>query len=260
MDDSASHPLYKPIDWDKSILAMHDTAYRQAEKWTGHFVDRNPVPAGGPDWAAHDVHVPHANGTTTRSPVERNPPVDLTNVDSVNPDHQPELVFEQWHDGKPPPSTTELSRNADFPCGVPDCDKAFVRRSDLYRHLKSHQSGPRTYNCLADGCPRRGMKGFWRQDKLKDHLDRKHSEIEVERYFTLDGGYFAHLTKRGYRDVAKRGEHEAVMRSKGFEPYTENPHIFHRAGRMPRSPLLINGPGGRILHLLEFMVAQNEPK
>lgn len=30
MDDSTSHPLEYPISWDKSMLAMHDTVYRQA--------------------------------------------------------------------------------------------------------------------------------------------------------------------------------------------------------------------------------------
>ncbi|KAL8857791.1 MAG: hypothetical protein Q9178_005691 [Gyalolechia marmorata] len=189
MDDSASHPLDKPIDWERSMLAMHDTVYCQADK----------------------------------CPVERNTPEDLTNVNFMNPDHQPKLVFEQWPEGKPPPSTTELSRNADFPCSVPDCDKAFGRKGDLQRHLKSHQSGPRSYNCVADGCPRRGMKGFWRRDKLKDHLDRKHPEIEVERWYLLPG-----IKMGGYRDVAKRGEHEALMRSKGFELYSEEHPLYFR--------------------------------
>ena len=30
MDDSTSHPLEHPISWDKSMLAKHDTVYRQA--------------------------------------------------------------------------------------------------------------------------------------------------------------------------------------------------------------------------------------
>ena len=138
----------------------------------------------------------------------------------MNSAQQPELVFEQWHDGKPPLSTTEPSRNADFPCGVPDCDKAFGRKSDLNRHLKSHQSGPRSHNCLADGCPRRGTKGFWRLDKLMDHLDRKHPEIEVERWSCFWG------PEKGCRDIGKRGEHEALMRSKGFKPNHETSRWF----------------------------------
>ncbi len=146
-------------------------------------------------------------------------------------DSEQGLVFEQWHDGKPPPSTTESSRNAGFPCGVPDCEQAFGRKSDLDRHLKSHQSGPRTYSCIAEGCPRRGMKGFWRLDKLKDHLDRKHSETEVEQWWYLPDfrcGYrTSDLKVGGYRDVAKRVEHEALMYSKGFEPSIIHPCRFY---------------------------------
>ncbi|KAI4261967.1 MAG: hypothetical protein L6R42_002845 [Xanthoria sp. 1 TBL-2021] len=142
MDNSASHPLEHPINWDKSMLAMHDTVYRQA--------------------------------------------------------------------------TLIGSRNtATYKCGVEDCDKAFVRKGDLSRHLKSHKSGPRTHNCLADRCPRKGLKGFWRADKLKDHMDRKHPEIEVEHW----NYWYRLIGTGGYRDVEKREEHEALMLSKGYRPY-----------------------------------------
>lgn len=65
------------------------------------------------------------------------------------------------------------------------------------------------------------MKGFWRRDKLKDHLDRKHPEIEVERWYLPAG-----IKTGGYRDVAKRGEHEALMHSKGLMPSFQNSIIY----------------------------------
>ena len=57
------------------------------------------------------------------------------------------------------------------------------------------------------------MKGFWRIDKLKDHMERKHPEIEIERWYyawTNRGG--------GYRDVEKSAQHKIWMRSKRYKP------------------------------------------
>ena len=63
------------------------------------------------------------------------------------------------------------------------------------------------------------MKGFWRIDKLKDHMERKHPEIETERWF-------CRWKVGGCRDVEKRAQHETLMRSKGYKPSSWNPKHF----------------------------------
>ncbi|KAL8767850.1 MAG: hypothetical protein Q9209_005742 [Squamulea sp. 1 TL-2023] len=125
------------------------------------------------------------------------------------------LTFEHWQDGKAPTTITKPRPSITFACTVPECNKLFNRKGELTRHLKSHESGPRTHDCLAESCTRKGTEGFWRMDKLKDHLDRKHPDIDYERWFY---GWFTSVVG-GYRDVTKRGEHEALMRSKGYKPY-----------------------------------------
>lgn len=70
------------------------------------------------------------------------------------------------------------------------------------------------------------MKGFWRLDKLKTHLNSKHPEIDVQPWSFGSYLYFPTLGnlqpaakglyKGGYLDVANREEHQAMMRSKGF--------------------------------------------
>ncbi|KAI4179836.1 MAG: hypothetical protein L6R41_007609 [Letrouitia leprolyta] len=112
-----------------------------------------------------------------------------------------------------PPVNQEIS--AGFTCKAEDCNKAFIRKGDLARHSKSHQTGPKTYDCFVEQCRRKGYKGFWRLDKLKDHLDCKHPEVEVEQWSTA---LWVRPKLRGYRDVTRLEEHEAMMRSKGFEP------------------------------------------
>ena len=152
-----------------------------------------------------------------------------SNLHSTIPDHQQGLVFEHWSNGKPPATIAGSKTNATRKCGVEDCDKAFFNKSDLVRHLQTHKSGPRTHDCLAEGCPRRGLKGFWRADKFKDHMDRKHPEIGFESYFDRLG--YRYPVR--YRDVEKREQHEALMRSKGYEPRSPGSRQFVEISQTP---------------------------
>lgn len=111
-----------------------------------------------------------------------------------------------------------------YPCEFEGCDKTFSREKDMERHAQSHRSGPRTYDCPANHCRRTGLKGFWRLDKLKEHLVSKHPETEFERWYQVSTSYSG-IVAGGYRDVAKREEHDALMRSKGYrfiEPFGKN--------------------------------------
>ncbi|KAL9631502.1 MAG: hypothetical protein Q9204_004202 [Flavoplaca sp. TL-2023a] len=135
----------------------------------------------------------------------------------MKPDHESNMIFEHWTDGKPPATTSGAVNIGTHACGIEGCNKAFVRKADLSRHLESHKSGPRTYECPADKCPRKQTKGFWRMDKLKDHMERKHPEIEIECWYH---GWMPR--SGGYRDVEKRAQHETLMRSKGYKPNSED--------------------------------------
>jgi uncharacterized Zn-finger protein len=67
------------------------------------------------------------------------------------------------------------------------CDKAFKRKGDLVRHEKTH--GLTMFYCVFVNCSRRiYTKGFYRKDKLMDHLQTSHKMTrEDARYWVLDG-------------------------------------------------------------------------
>jgi hypothetical protein len=48
----------------------------------------------------------------------------------------------------------------------------FTRKSDLERHVLKHEGN--TFDCSAVGCNRRGIKAFYRPDKLGEHIRRAH--------------------------------------------------------------------------------------
>jgi Zinc finger, C2H2 type len=53
------------------------------------------------------------------------------------------------------------------------CGKAFKRKGDLTRHGKSH--GVTKFYCVYASCPRHAYtQGFYRKDKLVDHLELSH--------------------------------------------------------------------------------------
>ncbi|KAL8669560.1 MAG: hypothetical protein Q9168_005857 [Polycauliona sp. 1 TL-2023] len=205
MDDSAAHKHYNPVDWDNSMLAMHDRVYRQ-DPFPGNLEEALPI-----------ISIDHE--TTVKS----------TNTPLMNPDHGQNGIFEHWSNGKPPATDVGSTKLTPHKCGVETCEKAFVRKADLERHLKSHKNGPRTHSCLADRCPRKSIKGFWRLDKFKDHMQRKHPEIKYERCTFIDGTN----CEKGYRDVEKREEHEALMLSKGYKPHA---YIYWRMRFIKMAP------------------------
>ena len=59
-------------------------------------------------------------------------------------------------------------------CPHPGCGASVKHVADLSRHMKKHQDGPKEYDCPIRDCPRQGLRGFARKDKLNDHLKAKH--------------------------------------------------------------------------------------
>ncbi|KAG4430892.1 hypothetical protein IFR05_013622 [Cadophora sp. M221] len=55
------------------------------------------------------------------------------------------------------------------------CHQTFARRADRDRHSLTHdRHSIRQYPCTFQGCERVGAKGFWRRDKLNEHIKRGH--------------------------------------------------------------------------------------
>ena len=52
--------------------------------------------------------------------------------------------------------------------------KLFDRKYELQRHMETHGNGQ--YFCSAQACPRWGAKSFYRYDKLKDHMQKAHTQ------------------------------------------------------------------------------------
>lgn len=62
-----------------------------------------------------------------------------------------------------------------FKCTVEGCKaKPFTRMSELQRHRGKHSR--HRYSCPAQGCNRSGVKGFYRLDKLRDHMLAGHDD------------------------------------------------------------------------------------
>ncbi|KAL9023045.1 MAG: hypothetical protein Q9196_007415, partial [Gyalolechia fulgens] len=189
--------------------------------------NENPVQFEDPSRSRSTSIVGASDGTSTGSSMSAKPE---------------DPGFEQQPQDRAPGHPADKSKAATFFCEAADCNKAYIRHGDLDRHRKSHGTGPKAYDCCVARCPRKGYKGFWRIDKLKDHLDCKHPEVEVERWYKLSAyGQDLHdqesfssrnLSSRpfsvlqGFRDVTRREEHEALMRSRGFAPHPHDPRIF----------------------------------
>ena len=72
-----------------------------------------------------------------------------------------------------------------FKCPV--CPKAiFGLVDDFRRHLRKHVPGVRPYECPELGCSYKGELGFYRKDKLTDHLRNRHGRHIPKRYCSRD--------------------------------------------------------------------------
>ena len=72
------------------------------------------------------------------------------------------------------PTTTETIMNGNrFMCSHPGCNKTFSRIGDRRRHLEK-QHGPPQHSCSSRNCNKKGLNGFRRPDKLRDHQRKVH--------------------------------------------------------------------------------------
>ena len=76
-----------------------------------------------------------------------------------------------------PPPASVASTSASTPsgpesryaCSHPGCSTTCARIGDLRRHVKNHVGGPKPHDCPTPGCPRKGVNGFERSDKMRTH-------------------------------------------------------------------------------------------
>ncbi|CAO1602176.1 hypothetical protein XANCAGTX0491_005806 [Xanthoria calcicola] len=65
------------------------------------------------------------------------------------------------------PSTPSGTENR-YACSFPGCTTSCARPGDLRRHARKHVTGPKL-DCPTPGCPRKGVRGFDRGDKMRSH-------------------------------------------------------------------------------------------
>jgi hypothetical protein len=92
-------------------------------------------------------------------------------MDSLAEGSQTPMSIRDLLDGNLSMSTLAVdTNNGRINCST--CNTNFARLSDLRRHEKKHRIP--TNPCLISGCSRKGMQSFYRQDKLLDHIRKKH--------------------------------------------------------------------------------------
>ena len=69
---------------------------------------------------------------------------------------------------------TSTRRTRRYSCSHLGCTTSVARHSDLTRHMRTHQAGPKPFDCLDPGCNRKGVNGFGRRDKMMDHYNAVH--------------------------------------------------------------------------------------
>jgi hypothetical protein len=75
------------------------------------------------------------------------------------------------------PATPSLSNSSPISPDrhtCPHCPRTFKRLGDVKRHEKVHIPGQRRFHCRQAGCERKGGLGFYRMDKLRDHIKTVH--------------------------------------------------------------------------------------
>ena len=92
------------------------------------------------------------------------------------------------------------------------CSKAnFTWPDEFRRHMRKHVPGPRPYECPELGCSCKGELGFYRKDKLTDHLRNRHGrDIPKKRELRRDASGWAHYEKL----VRPQGKPQTSMRSR----------------------------------------------
>jgi hypothetical protein len=78
----------------------------------------------------------------------------------------------------PVPATAQTRARGTMPCTAPWCLMTFKRKHERDRHAASvHGTNHRLYLCHVNGCPKNRGTPFSRQDKLTEHMWKKHGNM-----------------------------------------------------------------------------------
>ena len=62
-----------------------------------------------------------------------------------------------------------------YACSHGKCKETLKHWRDFKRHSKAHCIRPELFDCGAPGCDRKGVNGFPRKDKMRDHWRKIHA-------------------------------------------------------------------------------------
>ncbi|KAI0484013.1 hypothetical protein GGR56DRAFT_4567 [Xylariaceae sp. FL0804] len=138
--------------------------------------------------------VPDRRQTLRVSRSQRRQPRKLTTKEEAN--FQCEVkgcgkLFSRSYNYKAHLETHDENREYPFPCNMPNCNKKFVRKTDLQRHNQSVHMKERSHKC--DYCGRM----FARKDTLRRHMEDGCSKrfdlgtLDLREVDEYDGGYNA---------------------------------------------------------------------
>ena len=106
--------------------------------------------------------------------------------DSSTP-KDPKIEFELWTPDLLKRSSNAPAPQKEFACTFGDCNSSFDLKEDLLRHVsrtKKHQTAEsQTHPCPAPGCPRKGVRGFLRKDKMREHFSTRHISFQLTAHF-----------------------------------------------------------------------------
>lgn len=134
-------------------------------------------------------------------------------------------------------NTAQNELKPTFKCEVEGCKaKSFKRNTELQRHKLKH-SGQR-YSCPAQGCKRHGVKGFYRSDKLNDHILAGHDD---DTFFACPHCSLSKYTSElsGASQMLTRDVLSVHLRYNGSDPNLDYLNMY-RVCPIPRCPFRIH--------------------
>ncbi|PIB02852.1 hypothetical protein CB0940_12082 [Cercospora beticola] len=123
---------------------------------------------------------PYGYPTTPTSPLSSSPA--STYYDSPSPPYQQQSYYPSpsytYQSPTTPRPQVPLQIPIEYCCLMPNCTYAAGRKADLERHYRAMHPAPGSsapmYDCLWQGCHRKGNYGFGRKDKMVDHMREVH--------------------------------------------------------------------------------------
>ncbi|CAK1356689.1 unnamed protein product [Cercospora beticola] len=142
--------------------------------------DHKVVTMSGSSYYTTRPIAPYGYPTTPTSPLSSSPA--STYYDSPSPPYQQQSYYPSpsytYQSPTTPRPQVPLQIPIEYCCLMPNCTYAAGRKADLERHYRAMHPAPGSsapmYDCLWQGCHRKGNYGFGRKDKMVDHMREVH--------------------------------------------------------------------------------------